>query len=71
MLDVGNLGHYVIISIIVCLSLYFHVICFSDVYSKLRSKYFKPMQCNSEFHRNSFFPRTIIDWNHLDDSAVS
>ena len=34
------------------------------------SKCFKPVQCNSDNYKNSFFPRTIIDWNHLDDKLV-
>ena len=34
------------------------------------SKCFKPTQCHSELYRNSFFPKTVIDWNHLDDSVV-
>lgn len=34
------------------------------------SKCFKPVQCNTELFQNSFFPRTVIDWNHLDDSVV-
>ena len=29
-----------------------------------------PPQCKTEIHKNSFFPRTIIDWNHLDDNIV-
>ena len=28
------------------------------------------VQCNSEIYKNSFSPRTIIDWNHLDDNIV-
>ena len=31
---------------------------------------FKTVQCKTEIHKNSFFPRTIIDWNHFDDNIV-
>ena len=34
------------------------------------SKCFKTIQCRSELYRNSFFPKTVIDWNHLEDSVV-
>ena len=34
------------------------------------SKCFRPVQCNSDNYRNSFFLRTIIDWNHLDEDLV-
>ena len=30
----------------------------------------KLVQCNSEIYRNSFFPKTVIDWNHTEESAV-
>ena len=41
-----------------------------DKQSTNNSKYFKTVQCKKEIHRNSFFPRTIIDWNHLEDNIV-
>ena len=41
-----------------------------DKQSTNNSKCFKITQCNSETYKNSFFPRTIIDWNHLDDNFV-
>ena len=28
------------------------------------------MQCKSELFKNSFFPKTVIDWNHVEDSVV-
>ena len=31
---------------------------------------FKTVQCKTELFRNSFFPKTIIDWNHLEDCVV-
>ena len=34
------------------------------------SRCFKTVQCNIELFRNSFFPKTIIDWNHLEDCVV-
>ena len=34
------------------------------------SKCFRPVQCNSDNYKNSFFPRTVIDWNHLDEDLV-
>ena len=34
-------------------------------------KCFKPEQCNTDIYKHSFIPRTIIDWNHLEDSVVS
>ena len=41
-----------------------------DKQATYNSKCFKPIQCNSVLFRNSFFPRTVIDWNHLEDSVV-
>ena len=41
-----------------------------DKQSTNNSKCFKPIQCNSVLFRNSLFPRTVIDWNHLEDSVV-
>ena len=29
------------------------------------------IQCRTPIYQNSFFPRTVIDWNHLEDSVVS
>ena len=34
------------------------------------SKCFKQVQCKTELYKHSFFPKTIIDWNHLEDSIV-
>ena len=34
------------------------------------SKPFQVIDCKSEVRKNSFFPRTIIDWNHLEDKCV-
>lgn len=31
---------------------------------------FKVEQCRTEQYRNSFFARTTVDWNHLDNSIV-
>ena len=39
-----------------------------DKQSTNNSKCFKTLQCTSEIYKYSFFPRTIIDWNHLDDN---
>ena len=41
-----------------------------DNQSTNNSKCFKPIQCRSKLFRNSFFPKTVIDWNHLEDSVV-
>ena len=41
-----------------------------DRQSTSNSKCFKTVQCNTELFKNSFFPRTIIDWNHLEESVV-
>ena len=41
-----------------------------DIQSTNNSKCFKNAQCKTEIYKNSFFPRTIIDWNHLDDNIV-
>jgi hypothetical protein len=34
------------------------------------TKCFRPVQCNSDIYRHSFFPKTIIEWNNLDSSVV-
>ena len=34
------------------------------------SKCFKTIQCKCDIYKQSFFPKTIIDWNNLDDSVV-
>ena len=34
------------------------------------SRCFKSVQCKSELFKNSFFPKTIIDWNHLEEKVV-
>ena len=34
------------------------------------SRCFKTVQCKAELFRNSFFPKTIIDWSHLEDCVV-
>lgn len=31
---------------------------------------YKTIQCNTDCRKHSYFPRTIIDWNHLEDSVV-
>ena len=41
-----------------------------DRQSTNNSKCFKLTQCHSEIYKNSFFPRIIIDWNHLDNNIV-
>ena len=41
-----------------------------DKQSTNNSKCFKTVQCITEPYKNSFFPRTIIDWNHLDNNIV-
>ena len=41
-----------------------------DNQSTNNSKCFKPIQCQSDLFRNSFFSKTVIDWNHLEDSVV-
>ena len=41
-----------------------------DKQSTNHSKGFKTLQCTSEIYKYSFFPRTIIDWNHLDDNIM-
>ena len=41
-----------------------------DKQSTNHSKYFKALQCTSEIYKYSFFPGTIINWNHLDDNIV-
>ena len=41
-----------------------------DKQSTNNSKCFKTAQCKTDIYKNSFFPRTIIDWNHLDDNIV-
>ena len=28
------------------------------------------MHCNTEERKNSFFPKTTVDWNRLEDSVV-
>ena len=34
------------------------------------SRCFETVQRKTDFFRNSFFPKTIIDWNHLEDCVV-
>ena len=41
-----------------------------DKQSMNNCKCFKTVQCNTELYKYFFFPRTIIDWNHLEESAV-
>jgi len=33
-------------------------------------KCYQPLQCNSTAYKNSFFPRTVIEWNNLSDQVV-
>jgi len=40
-------------------------------YIRNNKKCFKLPECNTEQYKQSFFPRTIAAWNHLDDSVVS
>ena len=41
-----------------------------DSQSTNNSKCFRTVQCNSDTYKNSFFPKTIIDWNHLEEDLV-
>ena len=40
-------------------------------YSANNSKCYKPIPAKTENFRNSFFVRTIYDWNKLDDSVIN
>ena len=40
-------------------------------YSINNSKYFKPIPVKTENLRNSFFVRTVYDWNQLDESVIN
>jgi hypothetical protein len=39
-------------------------------HSTNNSKCYKLPVCNSEQFKNSFFPKTVIEWNHLDEETV-
>ena len=41
-----------------------------ESYSTNNTKCFKPFNCNSEIYKHSFFPKTVIDWNHLEEDVV-
>ena len=41
-----------------------------DSQATYNSRCFKTVQCKTELFKNSFFPKTIIDWNHLEDCVV-
>ncbi len=34
------------------------------------TKCFKTFECKTEQYRQSFFPKTVLDWNKLNDSVV-
>jgi hypothetical protein len=34
------------------------------------SRSFELIQCKTDIRKNSFFSKTIVDWNHLEDSVV-
>ena len=38
---------------------------------KNNTKSFDRIQCNTEQYRNSFFNKTILEWNHLEENIVS
>jgi hypothetical protein len=38
---------------------------------KNNTKSFDRIQCNTEQYRNSFFSKTILEWNHLEENIVS
>jgi hypothetical protein len=38
---------------------------------KNNTKSFDIIQCNTEQYRNSFFNKTILEWNHLEENIVS
>ena len=40
-------------------------------YQLNNSKCFKTIRCNTDTYRHSFFPKTIAEWNQLDDSTVN
>ena len=35
------------------------------------SKCFQPIHAKSDNYKNSFFPRTVLEWNNLSDSIVN
>jgi hypothetical protein len=39
-------------------------------YIRNKDRYFTVPRSNTEQYKNSFFPRTIIAWNHLDNKTV-
>ena len=43
---------------------------YTDKQPTNHTKCFKTLQCTSDIYKYSFFPRTIIDWNHLDHNIV-
>ena len=41
-----------------------------EQYSVKNSKCFTPIQCKTQLYKNSFFPKTLIEWNNLEESVV-
>ena len=41
-----------------------------DSQATYNSRCFKTVECKTELLRSSFFPKTIIDWNHVEDCIV-
>ena len=39
-------------------------------YARLNDRPYVVTHCNTEEWKNSFFPRTTVDWNQLEDSVV-
>ena len=44
----------------------------SDLSSQIRNnnKCFQPIRANTTIYTNSYFPRTILEWNRLDQKVV-
>ncbi len=43
----------------------------SNIVEMQNSRCFKPVTCNTTSYRHSLFPRTVISWNSLPESAVA
>ena len=41
-----------------------------EQYSIKNSMCFTPIQCKTQLYKNSFFPKTLIEWNNLEESVV-
>ena len=39
-------------------------------YARHNDRQYAVTHCNTEERKNSFFPRTTVDWNRLEDSVV-